>query len=41
VPLQDAAATGQPQSQAPVLVAPPGDRLELSLSYSVSLPAAP
>jgi hypothetical protein len=39
-PAQTAAVPDQSVSQAPVLVAQPGDRLKLALSYSVSPPAA-
>ena len=39
-PSQEASAQRQAASPAPVLVAPPGDRLHLALSYSVSQPAA-
>ena len=39
-PSQEASAQRQAVSPAPVLVAPPGDRLRLTLSYSVSQPTA-
>ncbi len=40
VPLQNASVASQSDLSAPVLVAAPGDRLQLALTYSVSQPAA-
>ncbi len=40
MPLQNAPVASQSDLSAPVLVAAPGDRLQLELSYSVSQPAA-